>query len=300
MRISTSQLYNSASSQMSSLLQAADKLQTQVSTTKRIQNASDDPAAYARLSMLRQATTDATAYKANVDLATSINDQASSTMSSITTQITRAQELAVQAGSGTLSTADRAAITAELDQILSQLITLANTKDPRGQPLFGGNSGSDAVSQASNGTLTITGTGTPSSIPISTNDSVQPTDSAQKLFGGVPVTAGGTKDVFSIVQALSAAVSSGTGIANAAKDLDAAAAQVTTGASSIGARGTRLSMLTDQMTTFATDREALRSSLEDTDVSTAITELQRVMTVLSATQASFTKLSSLSLFDYLR
>ena len=32
----------------------------------------------------------------------------------------------------------------------------------------------------------------------------------------------------------------------------------------------------------------------------SITDLQKTMTVLSATQASFSKLQSLSLFDYLR
>ena len=43
-----------------------------------------------------------------------------------------------------------------------------------------------------------------------------------------------------------------------------------------------------------------RSKLEDTDVTSAVIELQQLMTALSATQASFTKLSGLSLFDYLR
>jgi flagellar hook-associated protein 3 FlgL len=41
-------------------------------------------------------------------------------------------------------------------------------------------------------------------------------------------------------------------------------------------------------------------ALEDTDVTTAVTQLQKTLTILQATQASFTKLTSLSLFDYLR
>ena len=54
------------------------------------------------------------------------------------------------------------------------------------------------------------------------------------------------------------------------------------------------------MKDVATDREATRSALEDTDVTAAITNLQKTMTILQATQASFTKLASLSLFDYLK
>ena len=49
-----------------------------------------------------------------------------------------------------------------------------------------------------------------------------------------------------------------------------------------------------------TDRTELRSSLEDVDVTQAYTELSKTMTILTATQTSFSKLSQLSLFNYLR
>lgn len=42
------------------------------------------------------------------------------------------------------------------------------------------------------------------------------------------------------------------------------------------------------------------SEIEDTDISTAVIDLQKMSTALQATQASFTKLSALSLFDYLK
>ena len=68
----------------------------------------------------------------------------------------------------------------------------------------------------------------------------------------------------------------------------------------IGARGARLTIVSTAMTDAGTARETQRSALEDTDVTTTIADLQKTMTILQATQASFTKLSSLSLFDYLR
>ena len=46
--------------------------------------------------------------------------------------------------------------------------------------------------------------------------------------------------------------------------------------------------------------EESRSAIEDTDIPSAVAELQKTLTVLQATQASFTKLSGMSLFDYLR
>ena len=49
-----------------------------------------------------------------------------------------------------------------------------------------------------------------------------------------------------------------------------------------------------------TAREAERSGLEDTDITKAIVDLQKASTILQATQSSLTRLSQLSLFDYLR
>ena len=68
----------------------------------------------------------------------------------------------------------------------------------------------------------------------------------------------------------------------------------------VGARAASVELQQGLSKSAQTDRAELRSSIEDTDVSTAIVDLQKMMTALSATQASFSKLSSLSLFDYLR
>mgnify|MGYP002718311967 CR=1 FL=1 len=85
-----------------------------------------------------------------------------------------------------------------------------------------------------------------------------------------------------------------------ASALTAITAQNTQAQASVGARAVRVDLQAAYFTQVSTDREAARSEMEDVDVTTAITELQKTMTILSATQASFSKLSSLSLFDYIR
>ena len=69
---------------------------------------------------------------------------------------------------------------------------------------------------------------------------------------------------------------------------------------SLGARANRVEVDQAALKQAGIDREATRSGLEDTDVTATITELQKTMTILQATQASFTKLQGLSLFDYLK
>jgi len=299
MRIATSTIYTNATNAMSSLQAQADKLSTQISTGSKISKASDDPLASARLALLSQNTADNTVWTANISLAQSLVAQSDSTLDSVQTQMTRAQELAVEANTGTLTDANKQSIATELQGILASLGSLANTKDARGQPLFGGSGSDNAVNVATDGTVSIAATGNPSSIPIGDGSTIQATDSAQQVFGGITTTTGTTSDVFSIVSKLITAVQTGGDIGTAGTDLTAAANQVTNARASLGARGSRLDMEATAMTATATSNEALRSSLQDTDVTTAVSDLQKTMTILSATQASFTKLTSLSLFTYL-
>lgn len=303
MQISTNQFYNSSNAMMSSLTEQADKLQTQISTTKRLQAPSDDVVAYQQLQSISRATANDAAYKTNMGTAQSLLDQSDSTLSSITSQIQRAQELTVEANNEALSDSDRQAISTELKSITQSLAQLANTQDSRGQALFGGTQGGNPVTINADGTVTINDTGQPAAIPIGDNQTMVPTETAQSVFGGVQ-TSSGTTDLFSILTNLTAALDAGgspTAAASAAGDaLKASLNQVSDNQASIGARSARLTLVTNAMTDMAATRETQRSSLEDTDVTQAITDLQKTMTVLQATQASFTKLTSLSLFDYLK
>ena len=303
MQISTNQFYNSSNAMMSSLTEQADKLQTQISTTKRLQAPSDDVVAYQQLQSISRATANDAAYKTNMGTAQSLLDQSDSTLSSITSQIQRAQELTVEANNEALSDSDRQAISTELKSITQSLAQLANTQDSRGQALFGGSQGGNPVTINADGTVTINDTGQPAAIPIGDNQTMVPTETAQSVFGGVQ-TSSGTTDLFSILTNLTTALDAGgspTAAASAAGDaLKASLNQVSDNQASIGARSARLTLVTNAMTDMAATRETQRSSLEDTDVTQAITDLQKTMTVLQATQASFTKLTSLSLFDYLK
>ncbi len=302
MQISTSSFYDTAGTLMQQLSQQADTINTQIATTKKFSAPSDDVVAYQRLTTLKQASADATSYAGNITLAQSLLQQSDTTLGSVTSQLQSASELAVSANNGTLNASDRQAMATELQGILNSVVALANTKDARGQPLFGAATGAGAVTQAADGSVTFDGTGNPASIPVADGVSVQPTESAARVFGGIPTASGGTTDVFATLQGLITALNNNdtAAISAASSGVTAASNQVAAVRGSIGVRETSLDLQQSQATDAATARETDRSALEDTDVTTAITQLQKTMTVLQATQASFTKLSSLSLFDYLK
>ncbi|MFA6116621.1 MAG: flagellin [Sphingomonas sp.] len=303
MQISTAQLYDRSATLMQKLSQKADKLQIQVSSETRLLAPSDDVVAYQRLATLKQGKADDLATKGNVGLAQSLLQQSDSALTSVENSLQQAAELALQAGNGTLTDSARATISTQLKGVLADLVKLANTRDARGQPLFGAATGDTAVTVGTDGAVSFTGTGTPPAIPLGDDQSIVATDTAARVFGGVQ-TASGTTDAFAIISKLAAAIDAGGNVSSAASEatdgINAALTQVGTVRGSVGARAARLDLVSDQLTDTAANREIDRSALEDTDITATITELQKTMTILSATQASFTKLSQLSLFDYLR
>ncbi|MES1974502.1 MAG: flagellin [Pseudomonadota bacterium] len=303
MQISTSQLYDRSTAFMQKLSQKADALQNQVSSTVKFTAPSDDVVAYQRLAGLKQGKADDAAAGANVTLAQSLLQQSDTTLTAVQNALQSASELVLQAGNGTLTDANRATIATQLKGVLDNLVGLANTTDARGQPLFGAATGDSAVTVGTDGTVSFTGTGSPAAIPIGGDQQIVATDTAARVFGGI-ATASGTSDVFAIISKFAAALNAGGSVTAAAKEagnaLTAAQTQVTSVQGSVGARAARLELVSSQLTDTAANRETGRSALEDTDVTAAITELQKTMTILSATQASFTKLSQLSLFDYLK
>ncbi len=297
MQVPTSLFYDASARRMSGLNARAGVLQAQIATGKKLAAPSDDAVASQQLAEFRRRDADGKVYGANMTVAGALLKQADSTLGSIAAQMQRAIELTTQASNGTLSVDDRRVIGAELSAIVGQLVDLGNTRDLRGQPLFGSADGVKAVARAADGSFAFAST-TVSPIPIADGQTVQATETAQRVFG-----ANGA-DVFTVLSTLAAALEAGTadgGEASGSLDaLTAANDQVGLVRASLGARGARIDLAQAMLVETNTDREELRSSLEDVDVTAAVTELQKTMTVLQATQASFSKLSSLSLFSYLR
>lgn len=297
MPISTSVFYDRAASAISSTSAKTDALNTQIASTKKFQAPSDDSVAYQRLAGLSRSTADGKSYDANLTMAGSLLQQADTTLSAMTTQLQKASELAIQANNGTLNATQRAVIGQQLSGIADTIAGLANIKDLRGQPLFGGADGGDAVTKKADGSYTYAETA-PSAIPIGDGQTVQAGETASRVLTF------GDKDALGVIAGLAAALQSGeelgTAGATAIDDLSSAGTQVTAMQASLGARAARVDLQQAAQKDIATDREDVRSGIEDTDVVAATVELQKQMTILNATSASFTKLSSLSLFNYLK
>ena len=138
MRISTIQAFNNGVAGIQRNYANATRTQEQISTGNRILTPADDPVASVRLLQLEQQQNVLTQHKDNLTAAQNSLTQEEVTLNSVNTILQRVRELAVQAGNGALSQADRQSIAAGLGAREEELFGLMNTRNARGEYLFAG------------------------------------------------------------------------------------------------------------------------------------------------------------------
>ena len=296
MQISTTLFYDMASKRMSTLTDRANVLQTQIATGKKVQSASADAALAQQVAEFDRKDADTAVYQSNLNLAGSLLNQADGVLSSMSAQMQSAKELTIQAANGTQTPETRKAIGIQISSIIDSIVGLSNTKNLRGQPLFGNEDGTQAVVATNPGYAFSTPK--VSAVPIGDGQLMEATESAGNILN---YDDGDKSSTLTMLQALADTLALGNPPdSSTLDDITVASDRIAYVQASVGARGARVELQQNQLTTASDNRAELRSSVEDIDITSSIAELQKIMTVLSATQASFSKLSGLSLFDYLR
>lgn len=300
--LSTSAFYERANRQIGDLRKQATTLQQQIGTGQRLERSSDDPVAAARLRTLARTERITAIDKRNSEAATTDLQLTDSALDAVASVVIRVKELATQAGTGTLSTAQRATIGVEIAAMGSNLLAIANTRSAAGHALFGGQTTGQAYTLTGT-TVGYAGTAMVDAIDLGDGQSVQPGLIGPDVFD---FTANGAPtDLFAVLNGLAAALQGGVADpAQAARDalttLDAGLEKVTTAQTVIGARMGWVEMLDDRRVSMGELVAAEQTQIGGADVATTMTRLQEMLTVLEASQASFVRLADMSLFNQLR
>lgn len=138
MRVSTNGIFESGINQIGSLQSNLAKTQLQLSTGKRNLTAADDPIASARALEVVQSQSINEQFVVNRQNASSSLSQAEIALTATTTLLQDVKTIAINAGHGGLSNADRASLATDLRGRLDDLLALANTADGAGGYLFSG------------------------------------------------------------------------------------------------------------------------------------------------------------------
>ncbi len=310
MKISSAFLFDRASDQMSQLQATLVKSQNQLATGKQVVRPSDEPNRVATIARLNSLQARHDNYMSNMGLIKARFGTEEGAVSNSVQVMYRVKELVVQASNDTISAADRLAIATELKGLREQLLSLANSKDTNGNYLFAGSRVAKPPFEAPSSN--------PLGAPVYQGDQTR----MEVMIGdqrSLPINRAGSEVFVRVVRTDNTGQSQGVGFFQAIDDL-IAGVQTSTLADIQRGNGEvnqLLEGLTLAQADIGTDQAILEqqsdstedtlitlklnlSDVQDLDYAKAIAQLNKQMMSLEAAQSSFSKVSQLSLFQYLR
>jgi len=400
-RLSTAAIHRTS---IDAILQQQTRLartQTQVTSGKRFQTASEDPIAATRAAALDRTVADNAQFERNSNILQSRLSYEEQSLSDVTLLLQRTRDLALEGANSTLGQGERNMLATELRQLVGELVDISNRDDGNGEYLFAGTStgtkpfargttgvnyvgdqttrfirvsGSQAIADGHPGTAVFmnltqangtfrtavaaanTGTGTidvgtvvdptawvpdnytlrftsatdwvveddttPTPVQVATGSGFASGNTIQ--FLGVRVTVTGAPaigdsfairsaqdtDMFAVLDNLIATLGAGTGLPSdravfqqqigaSIADLDVGLDRVLSIRAEVGTRLSAIDNATNAREVESIDLEQLLSDLRDVDYADAISRLNQQYAGLQAAQQAYTKISQLSLFDYL-
>ena len=269
------------------------RTQEQLSTGRIINRPSDSPTDATSAMRIRAALSDQKQYARNAQDGIGWLGQIDSTLTSVTTQIRRAKELALQgANSANTSQQAREALAIEVEQIRDSLISEANSTY-LGRPVFGGVvNGPSAYSSAG----AFVGVEGDVSRTVGRGVKISVIVNGPEAFGPDGAT------VFDDLAELATSLRAGDSATLQGKlgDLDAALSRVTSVLGDVGARYNRLERATQAAQDLSLSLSSSLAEVENVDLARATMDLKLHEVAYQAGLAATARLVQPSLSDFLR
>ncbi|MCS3754844.1 flagellar hook-associated protein 3 FlgL [Salinibacter ruber] len=290
------------------------RLREQISSGKRINRPSDDPSSFATAERMKTLGNQLARREESIASARTFVDRTQQELDGLADLFTKAREDGVRAADDTRSADDRAAIANELRSIKGEVVDRMNSTQD-GEYIFAGNrtdtqpfgaDGSANDAAPINGSLdALDGDRTR---PIGKNQDLTINVDGKALAqydtdGGDPETITGALD--NLIKAVDPADNSPPSgppdpdISTALGEVEDALDHVISKGSEAGAIGRRLSAAQDQVEAASLEANERRSDAEDTDLATAISELQQRQTQLQAAFQATSSSQQTSLVNFL-
>lgn len=311
MRVSTATTYMVGTYDMQSLQSSLQKLQLQLDTQKRVVTPADDPVAAARILQLTQSDGRNTQFIAN-------NKAVESTLSMSETALTQSSDLlstikslAIQAGNAALDDSQLKMLQQQLQGNINEMVGYANSTDGRGNYLFSGDKVDVApfVLDGSTFGVTYQGDSGQRDVQISPSRQMQISEAGSNVFGDGLAT--GT--LFKTLQDFNKLLGDGRAGAAVATppydysaqlstvlaNLDSAQNTLSQSVASIGARRSENDNVQNMGEDLTLQYQTSISNLQDLDMPKAISDFTMAHTSLQYSQQIYSKMMSLSLFNYI-
>jgi flagellar hook-associated protein 3 FlgL len=308
MRITTASSFDVSIANLQRRQQSLTESQIQLTSGKRVQRPSDDPAAAAAAERALAAMTRTEGQQRALDSAKTSMQLTESALGEAGNILQQARELMVGAGNGSFTDKERLNMADNLRGLRNDLLAVANRGDGSGRYLFGGQ-GSDgqpmldapggvAYNGVSGGMQAATG----ESMPLSLDGR------AVWLQAPDPANPGATVSVFDVLDttinelatsgrtSLQVAQTISTGLAGT----DASMSNLSSWRSAAGEALNRADSIGSRLSQSKLDAQNKRSTSEDLDMVQAVSAFQSKQTGYDAALKTYSLVQRMSLFDFIK
>lgn len=305
MQISSYSKYATGTFDMDNLQQTIQNLQEQLDTQQRVNKPSDDPVAATQILQLNQSSGRNTQFISNSQSVKSQLGMVDSSLSNTSNLLASMKSLVVQAGNGSIDATQLQMMQKQIDQNLNELVGYANATNGRGEYLLGGNQIDNppfALDTAS-GTYVYKGDTGQRQVEITDTRSLPVTLNGAQAYGNASDPAA----LINTVQKLSQLLGQTTKPANYQTQLDSimsgldnAQQQILTAQASVGAAEQENNNTLNANQGMSVQYQDAIGNLQSLDLAKAISDFTMAQTSLQYSQLTYTKVTQLSLFNYVQ
>ena len=308
MRIATANAYDNSLNQLQLRQNQLTDAQVRLTSGKRVERASDDPAAAARAERALASITRTEASQRALEASRAAMKLTESALGNGIELLQQARELIVSAGNASYTDAERATIAQTVRGIRNQLLAVANRNDGAGGHIFGGQGSASLPFVDAPGGVTFAGA---SGSQYSASDEPLPlTTDGRAIWLKAPngVTGGPDLSAFDVLDRVAtelettgrtgAAISAG--VSNGLRDMDAVSSNVSNWRASSGETLNRADAVENRLSETRLGAQTERSNAEDLDLVHAISDFQNQQTGYEAALKTYALVQRMSLFNYLQ
>ncbi len=287
MRITNSLQYHTLQSNIETGLDNLNTVQGQISTGKKLTTFADDPAGASQSLALRSAEGDNTQYQRDADHAKSLLSAGDSALGDANTLVQSARQVAVEGANSDQSATSFAALSDQVNGIISQLTQVANT-DVAGKYIFGGTNtatppyDANQTYQGNSGAITAT---------VGPNYQIAVNQPGNAAFG----------PAFTALKTLQTDLTAGnvSAISSDIGQIDTSLSTLSTAQATIGAKTNTVTAVQSNLQRAQISYQDSVSNIEDVDLATAYVQLQSAQNVYQASLATTAKAFQYNLADFL-
>ena len=290
MRITNSLKVDSLQHNIDIGLTTLNTVQQEISTGKKLNLPSDDPAGASQALGLRSALTDNAQYQKDAAAANSFLSASDNALTTVTDLLTAARQITVAGASSTQTPESRNALSQQVDGIIHQLTVAAN-QTYGGKYLFSGTQTQTAPYTEGDTAHLYHGNSGSLRSAFGPGDSVTLNTPGDTAFG----------KAFASLESLKANLGKGdiAALSTNLNAIDSATGSVSTARAVIGAKINQVTATTQNLTKSQGNLQEALSGVEDVDLAQAYVQLQSAQNIYQASLVTTSKAFQYSLSQYL-